>query len=277
MKRFFLIAFIYGIHFTMLMGQDFKCKLIAIDSFGNKDSVVFGMGYNATLGIDSSLHEINILNQPFSDLDIRIIQRDSIHLHCLNGLNWVSTGNIYSPNNIDSKIDIRPFAFLNNFADINDNFEIVIHAINFPVIITTDFSQISGSYLEGWSTLHLLDTNCQSIQMENIYFNFIGDTIFTLNDSVHNTLVANIQHEVGINDNKFKNQIEIVYPNPTHNNLTINYDGEIMVELIDLRGNCIIKTRSKNLDISNFSSSLYFLKIIDLQTNKLLCKKIIKN
>ena len=277
MKRFLLIAFVYGIHITTLIGQDFKCKLIVIDSFGNKDSVVFGMNDNATLEIDSNLNEINILNQPFSDLDIRIIQRDSIHFHCLNGMNWVSNENIYSPYNIDSKIDIRPFAFHENFSTIFDNFEIVIHAINYPVYITTDFSQISGSYLEGWSTLHLLDTNCNSVQMENIYFNFIGDTIFTLNDSLHNTIVANIMHEVGINNENFKNLIEIVYPNPTHNNLTIKYDSEIMVELFDSRGNCIIKTKSKNLDISNFTDSLFLLKIIDLQTNRIICKKIIKN
>ena len=136
MKRLLLtIALTVAVIFVKSQ-QDFKLKLVATDSHGNKDSIYFGMNENATLGIDSSLNEEDMYNTPFDSLDFRVIQRDSMHWHCLNGMNWVSDENIYSIYNIDLKTDLRPFIFGYFFDTICNNFEIIVKAINYPIVIT---------------------------------------------------------------------------------------------------------------------------------------------
>ena len=67
----------------------------------------------------------------------------------------------------------------------------------------------------------------------------------------------------------------VVFPNPTQNILTIETRLEIKVEVYDLMGKLLIKTKNINrLDLSDLSNGLYNLSII--HDNKRYNKQIIK-
>jgi len=66
-----------------------------------------------------------------------------------------------------------------------------------------------------------------------------------------------------------------VYPNPTHDILSIETRLDIQIEIHDLMGKLLIKKENINrLDLSNLSNGLYNLSII--HNNKRYNKQIIK-
>jgi len=66
-----------------------------------------------------------------------------------------------------------------------------------------------------------------------------------------------------------------VYPNPTHDVLSIDTRLDIQIEVHDLMGKLLIKTENVNrLDLSDLSNGLYNLSII--HENKRYNKQIIK-
>jgi hypothetical protein len=69
------------------------------------------------------------------------------------------------------------------------------------------------------------------------------------------------------------------YPNPTQNNITVNANSIInSIELYDVQGRLLIaKTTNEdqiNVDISNYSNGIYFLKVNSANGEK--TKKIVK-
>ena len=68
----------------------------------------------------------------------------------------------------------------------------------------------------------------------------------------------------------------VVYPNPTRNTLTIETRLEIEIEVYDLMGKLLIKTKNANrLDLSDLTDGLYNLTII--HKDKPYNKQIIKH
>ena len=79
-----------------------------------------------------------------------------------------------------------------------------------------------------------------------------------------------------LSENKLSNLS--VFPNPTNNIINIeleNYNGEINLEFYDLSGKLLKSTISKNLDIEEYSSGIYLLKVA--YDNKFQKVKIIKD
>jgi len=68
-----------------------------------------------------------------------------------------------------------------------------------------------------------------------------------------------------------------IFPNPTTSILQINYKNDLQIEVYDFLGSSLLKTDNKSIDLSNFSTGTYLIKISDLKTNSSLFKKIIKN
>jgi hypothetical protein len=67
-----------------------------------------------------------------------------------------------------------------------------------------------------------------------------------------------------------------IYPNPTKGELTINTDLDISsIQIYDIKGNTIIKTKQKNINISNYSKGIYLVKIHTI-SNEIKEYKIIK-
>ena len=100
-----------------------------IDARNQVDSVIMGYRDNATTGVDESLGESDYYGNPFSDLDIRSIQRNTITKDSF-WLSSLNSGNAVLPflKNFDLKKDFRKFALIEHFI-------VQVHAKNYPVTI----------------------------------------------------------------------------------------------------------------------------------------------
>ena len=67
-----------------------------------------------------------------------------------------------------------------------------------------------------------------------------------------------------------------LYPNPTNSVLLLNSNVPHKIEVYDLGGRKIIESIGVEIDISSLSNATYVVKIIDLQSNEFVSKKIIK-
>ena len=88
-------------------------------------------------------------------------------------------------------------------------------------------------------------------------------------------LELNYLNSTELSENKISNLS--VFPNPTNNIINIaleNYNGEINLEFYDLSGKLLKSTNSKTLDIEEYSSGIYLLKVS--YDNKFQKVKIIK-
>lgn len=133
-------------------------------------------------------------------------------------------------------------------------------------IKTTDGISISYNWFQVNPYRELLSANTNSINT-------------TINYNVrNNNVLATIPNN--INDNF------AIFPNPTNGEFTIkNVDfsnNEFFANVYDIRGNQIIKnekidSNSKILNIKDYASGLYFIKITDANNAILYSDKIIKN
>jgi len=275
MKKTLLTIFVISYLFNIVKGQDFTIRLFVTDSNNRKDTIELGLNYSATMGIDSFFGEQDIYGQPWDSLDMRIIQRDSLYHHCLRTTHWLNDSNIpelYFPINSDLKNDFRPLS--GAFGTINLNFEILIKSTTPPIVITTDFSGISWNMYEGWSVLHLLDLNCNTVETRSIYFTQLNDTIYTSNDTL-TTLVAEFQHEVSVDKN---NWYDIkIFPNPTQTEIIVQANIPIYLKLYDIFGKKIKECKGGNMDIKELNKGLYFISVFDENGNCLKAEKVIKD
>lgn len=277
MKRLLLIYVSMFITFSAC-AQNVALKLFIEDNAGRKDTIIFGVNDTSTLGVDTVWGEINIFGAPHDSLDVRIIQRDSANFNCIREYNYLSppTANLYFPDNIDSKIDFRPFG---EFKSVYNSFEIYISAVSYPLTILADFSEIQNSYLEGYSSIHLLDSSCNATETKPIYYNSAKDSLFILPDSTYNTLVAHFEHEVSVNEKKREDSF-ILYPNPFHDEIALEGINSIEnIKIISLRGEQVyekqIKSTGPDISLSFLPPGCYFIVITDSKSQKHY-KKIIK-
>ena len=78
-------------------------------------------------------------------------------------------------------------------------------------------------------------------------------------------------------ENLHNDLIEIsIYPNPVASKLFIRSDEVLEKELFNILGKSILKTSANEIDLSNFQSALYILKVTDQATSKSNTYKIIK-
>lgn len=268
--RFFIFISLSVLFFTELKAQNGSIKLFFEDNIGRIDSVILGLNDTSTIGIDTSFNEVDIYGTPFDSLDARVIQRDSISFNC-NKSDWQDS--LYFSNNIDSKIDYRPFLIDwggAGFGVVNNNFEILINAVEYPVTVSADFSGILGSMLYGgWSKLYLLDDNCNDYDNKELAI-YLQDSLFELPDSSFNTIVVRFQVHVGIEDynhSKFNFQL---FPNPSQNNVSLEFSdfitGEISVR--NITGELISSEQLNNIkehriNIATLSTGIYFIEVTD--------------
>ncbi len=158
-----------------IQAQNVALYLYFQDNVGNRDTVVFGLNDEAIVGIDPELREKNIFGESIENLDARVIHRDSSHFNCHRESmsQFPDPPNLYFPENMDLKTDFRPFGL---FKSINNNFEIFVRAMEYPVTIKADFTEIRGTFLEGYSTIYLLDENCDVYEDKSILYKPICDT-----------------------------------------------------------------------------------------------------
>ncbi len=280
MKKLLLLPILFSLF--VVNAQDFSIKLFVEDNVGRKDTVVLGMNSGATLGIDTLLGERDIYGLPYDSLDIRIIQRDSVNHNCIRTSHYGS-GNppLCFPNNIDTKADYRHTSFT-SFTSLNLNFEILITALEYPVTIRADYTDLQWHPFDSWSFASLINpTNCESLINSHIdALNNSGyDSIFSLPNPTFNTIILHFEpHATGLNE-ATTHAIKIL-PNPTSNSLSISLE-EATTGNLSIRnslGQIVLQEAFSNSTLVNIDlygpTGIYFLQ---LETEgQIITKKIIK-
>lgn len=87
------------------------------------------------------------------------------------------------------------------------------------------------------------------------------------------------QNVLAVNDEFLEENITI-YPNPTSGNLQIKTTGligELEYQIFNVLGQNLKTNKliNNNINLSNFSNNIYFVKIIEIESNKSLVKKIV--
>lgn len=274
MKKLIFTLFLCGLLTNFLKSQDFSLRLFVTDSENRKDSIQFGLKNNATLGVDSLLGEQDIYGQPWDSLDIRIIHRDIAEHHCLRASYFDDPHeNIYFDSNADFKIEFRPIG--GAFGTIGMNFEILIHSSNPPIFITTDFSEIFGNMLyEGYSSIHLLDDNCDAVITEYIIYDVDNpnDTLFTSNSTL-TTIAVQFEHEVSVKLNADKKII--VCPNPAKDEIKVIADIPIIVKMHDIHGKELKVSYTNRINTSDLIKGFYIIHVYNHNGELLKVDKIL--
>lgn len=232
----------------------------AIDSNGNADSITIGYRLNATVGIDPNLNEIDFYGKPYSEIDIRSIQRNLV----LQAPYWMDceSYNKLLPfeQNIDLKEDFRPELTCGN------HFIIQVHAINYPItfqIAKFEFYQVIPM------TSYKTNGECGTIRDQSADFiSEFSKVIF--HDSSENELIGLHPQWIDacFNGNKeIKSNEKLTYHiNVTGNTLRINslYSDKKNVPIYNCLGVKIDKINIYNgentINISTYVNGIYFIR-----------------
>jgi hypothetical protein len=278
-------------HYIYLYNEDeliFRRKLdLKESSIINQISLI---NKNGSLLINSShhnyqsenrFHKINLNNEySFKQINERlfmllnlnnkiIAQDDDRYINVYNeNLELIKKGNIQFPSSggfvmstIKDKIFVQWFnPNENNSAFFNDNLEIE-HQFKFDILDKETFS------IDKENNLITVNTFGNGIYLKpwvswkrGLVSKYNLDTTLSIENFTHNS----------------NNQINI-YPNPTKNIFTINLSNNRFnkVEVYSTNGQLINIYQKKEIDISNFKTGLYILKVFTKEKN-ILYSKIIK-
>ena len=259
-----LLSFIVNAQIT-----DSIC-IMAIDNLGNTATVVFGFAENATDGIDTFLGEKDISSIPLGDLDIRLIQRDTITEIFQEwdtgkwDTVWINgCSGLIKPfsENIDLKSDFRLRTGM-----MDKHFILMVHGTNYPITVKviklwTEYTYISYC---------IYDHNLYTILDGNILHSsesFRTDTIVTIENGEQPKLIS-FRPWVILDVKEQPKIYEIkAYPNPGSDfikiQLTQLQENRILhVNNVfgDLVETIIVKTEEYVLDISSYPQGIYFIR-----------------
>lgn len=119
-----------------------------------------------------------------------------------------------------------------------------------------------------------------NIEIENngIWTKYAPSTIdqslnkITLGGTLTNKTIDKVTAAVGL----FDLAEVIIYPNPTASTLTIKSDKALQIQIYNSIGQKIAETSSLVIDISHFSTGIYFLKLLHHKSNMSKVYKIFK-
>ena len=241
-------------------------KFIILDNVGRTDTVVFGMDYSATTGVDSELGEVNLYETTIDSIEIRSVMRDLNSHLCLTSSRFENSGDpLVFSENVDLKIDFREFTL---FSPLNNNFEFKINAIENPLTIISDFSQWHPMGTWGiW--IGLVDSNCVILASQYGNEDEI-DTLIIDENSVVKSIIVKFDHEVGINDISNSSILKL-YPNPNNNvsilEINIADTQNDQISIYNMNGQLVLSQKLNGLNKteinkSDFQPGLYYLKYL---------------
>lgn len=148
-----------------------------------------------------------------------------------------------------------------------------------PITDKDNWTPITGTFIAEGGEEYLTIGNFFSDE-DTIAFNVSGGNMefwsYYYIDSVSLITVV-----LGTNDNTLENQLSI-YPNPTHDNITIelvNNHSNVTIKLYSILGELIYKKSITNqllkIDMSDLSAGMYLLELTDSQSNRVV-KRISK-
>ncbi|MGH1336132.1 MAG: T9SS type A sorting domain-containing protein [Aureispira sp.] len=275
----------YGI-LSAQIGPDLqRVQLLLEDALGQKDTIEFGSSFQNhpstafTLGMDTAYGEINQYGQVYQSLDARIIQRDSLNYECLktNHFTFPSTGNLYFPNNLDSKRDFRPN--LGGPHGLYNNFEIRVNALHYPVTVSLGEQSILGGIIFSFM---LLDSNCNTTNTNYTASSRTQDTLFVLNASNQHTIIAIIDLIVSTNKTQAATSNIQLFPNPAGQYLSVKglegFEGDITV-LNSLGQQLMHRSfyqENLQLELTDLPKGIYFLCCYNKRTQQTSFHQFIK-
>ncbi len=292
LKRYFILI-ITLLCFLQLKSQSFSEPIITLffeDNAGRKDTITFGLNDSATVNIDTAFNEVDIFGTPLDSLDIRIIQRDTNNYECIGNYLY---SNQYFTTNRDLKTDIRNIGplYQNNYGSVNNHFEIILNAYDYPITVKADAQNYYGAPIV--IIFNVLYPNCveeydynnsyyHTNILDNLLLNFVDSVV--INDTAITSLIASIGLLIGINE--FNNPAPKwkIQPNPANDNITIGglttYDGRL--EIINIIGEIVFSHKiyaveHATISINQLKNGVYFIRYYDNETKTYSTNKLIKN
>ncbi len=269
----------------LAIGQEFSFKMYFEDAIGNKDTLELGYDVNATDTIDAIFGEINIIGVPLDSVfDIRI--SDAFWNN--------SNGTFQTKKQIVNRNNCKALTLIT--IDFKCN--------NWPVTATWDNSVFSDTCRNGsvftsvhpggwWDTgspsdlwrAELVNTN--QVTFTSNYYSGQFDENYAYINNQNDTIPVFWQAfgdstilMVGTEEIVSNNDIEI-FPNPTINNITIQFiDQDLKIEdiqVLNINGKSQpITVTGKNIDLTKIPNGLYFIQLT-ISNGETITKKIIKN
>ncbi len=277
MKIFSLFFLIFIACLNELPAQSFEFDLIFEDTKGNRDMITIGFEEDATLGIDTTYEEVNIVDKPLgANLDVRLSNWDRV-IHStipviyfqskkqIYSLDGILTFEIYSPN-----FPLKCYWDKTHF-EANDKYRFWMTSIN-----PGGWYDVGGSPSDLGYLIFKEDTSPRSFTSQikyglsdDYYINQNGDTIslFWLGYGYMGTPIREIEGA---------NRIVDIFPNPVTDKLNIATEKKIKyIQLFDVSGKRLRSLKQPVSNLFEYSNGLYFLKI-QMENGKIYVKKFIK-
>jgi len=264
------IVIIFILKLSVLQSQELIFPIYFEDSRGNKDSIIMGIDEIATNGIDTFLDEENILSLPIiKPLDVRITNELCVFFSPDENLYQTKKQILNNPEgkilNIQIRSENHPLKASWNSTILRNHrirgalmtdtkpggwFDVIGHGdLGFKFMGTQD-SVVFTPYIYSDET----DT------ISNYWFEFGWERIVSVKDI---TLGEKI----------------IVFPNPSKGKVRVqnqNNEKIIEMELFNILGQSIMRTRELELDLKELNNGIYKL-IIRFDSEELVSKTIMKN
>ncbi len=288
MKNSILSALFILLSF-LSFGQGFT--IVATAENGKKDTVSFGFKSNASLGVDTALGEKDIFGQPLKEVDVRVVQRDSLNFSCTytflrRSADIIDTFKHFFPIKFDSKANFRSRS---DTSFINRLFEIRFFTKNVKNLVMTrwqdnnilpytgkldTFAFFIDSCLNAGPNLlsALWNPNSSApavLTGSNYFFNF--------------TIVFPKRMLTSINDTKATSDIRI-FPNPFTDRFIIDNIGNRQIQevrLFDVLGRQVLVQKVDfseriEVDVSHLQQGMYCLSLFDKENRLVSSKMLVK-
>ncbi len=266
---------------VFITAQSYAFKMYFEDAMGNRDTIEFGFNPQSTLGIDESLGEINIIDEPFGGgLEVRIMDR------------WLQM--IYGgETSFHAKKQVLP--------RLHETLNVIIKTDHFPVTASWDqqlinsIDTIAGSFLTsinpgGWfdtsspsdlGVVNLADSNSVTFS-SNLDGEYIDAYGYIINNDTMPTYWFHFDSIEPSNPNSTTDLLDLpnalVYPNPTYGEIAVENDLAYSIKAMRLyhaNGEFVKSVAGYQLNFEEQVPGVYLLQILT-KDSKTYLRKIVK-
>ena len=264
--------------------QEFSFKMYFEDAIGNKDTLIIGYDINGTDAIDPEFGEINIISIPLdTSFDVRISNEWQ------NRLYDNIPGTFHTKKQIIEKKECGIWYSINSIDIFTNNWPVTVKWDSTLFIDTCLNCSLFTSVMPGgwWDTGGFIEilvgsnstTFAPNHPYHDEFYGYINennDTIDVFWQTFGDSTVLILGTEELVSNKNFK-----IYPNPTINNITIQFIDQDLkidnVQVLNINGKPQpVTVTGKNIDLAKIPNGLYFIQF-SISNGQTITKKIIKN
>jgi hypothetical protein len=273
---------------SLLFAQGFN--IIATADNGKKDTVSIGYKTNASIGVDAGLGEADISNQVLKEVDLRVVQRDSINFSCSYTFSPIfryDTFRHFFRVKFDSKSNFRSrtdTSFLNRL------FEVKFFTKNVKKISFIPWQDSNIPNLSALDTFDFFIDSCLNKVNQNLAA-IIWDPTSSAPASINganyfSNLILVFKKRTLTQVNQPTELADFkLFPNPTKGKFTIENTTKLNiseVKLFDLLGHQVYAQKIDfgeriEVDVSSLANGSYFMSIFDVNSRNVFNKMVVKN